>query len=257
MSLTEVFEIEQWIRCVRDGPVSPLDPARDLTAARPNCKSRSAPYHTPHGSRWETEQAPNGSLKRRSQPAVHASACCLRAKTVVRKKHVRVRPPYGKVAIAQRSCVVSTYNSLTTCATYNARNRSRPDVTCRPHSYTLQNRASDVRRCHSFRTFSEKNVAHVASQKTYGQKARTVGCDRRLTEAGRRGDQTFTNINWKLPQRRPEYSLAPTGSRKGSFNCDPDSRQTLGVMTPAGVYAVDMPNGRRFKCDLSFTAALS
>ncbi|KAI8488928.1 hypothetical protein Bbelb_334460 [Branchiostoma belcheri] len=81
---------------------------------------------------------------------------------------------------------LSTYNSLTTCATYGARNRSRPDVACRPHSNTLRNRASDVRRCHSFPTFSEKNVADVASQKTYGQKARTAGCDRRLrtTQAG-------------------------------------------------------------------------
>ncbi|KAI8486305.1 Glutamate receptor ionotropic, NMDA 3A [Branchiostoma belcheri] len=50
-----------------------------------------------------------------------------------------------RLAIAQRSYVVSTYNSLTTCATYDARNRSRPDVACRPHSYTLRNRASDVR----------------------------------------------------------------------------------------------------------------
>ncbi|KAI8501937.1 hypothetical protein Bbelb_203490 [Branchiostoma belcheri] len=34
---------------------------------------------------------------------------------------------------------------LTTCATYDARNRSRPDVACRPHSYTLRNRVSDMR----------------------------------------------------------------------------------------------------------------
>ncbi|KAI8494170.1 hypothetical protein Bbelb_279300, partial [Branchiostoma belcheri] len=34
----------------------------DLTAARPNCKSRSAPYHTPHGSRRATDRAPDGSL---------------------------------------------------------------------------------------------------------------------------------------------------------------------------------------------------
>ncbi|KAI8513412.1 hypothetical protein Bbelb_100510 [Branchiostoma belcheri] len=44
-----------------------------------------------------------------------------------------------------RSYVVSTYNSLTTSATYDARNRSQPDLACRPHSYTLRNRASDVR----------------------------------------------------------------------------------------------------------------
>ncbi|KAI8494657.1 hypothetical protein Bbelb_278830 [Branchiostoma belcheri] len=41
---------------------SPLDPARDLAAARPNCKSWSAPYQTPHGSRRETGRAPDGSL---------------------------------------------------------------------------------------------------------------------------------------------------------------------------------------------------
>ncbi|KAI8514923.1 hypothetical protein Bbelb_075140 [Branchiostoma belcheri] len=39
-----------------------MEPARDLTAARPNCKSRSAPYHTPHGSRRATDRAPDGSL---------------------------------------------------------------------------------------------------------------------------------------------------------------------------------------------------
>ncbi|KAI8510919.1 hypothetical protein Bbelb_118350 [Branchiostoma belcheri] len=111
----------------------PLDPARDLTAARPNCKSRSAPYHTPYGSRRETDRVPDGSL----------------------------------------------------------------------------------------------------------------------TETGRQGDQKFMNINYKTPQRRPEHNQAPTGSRKRTFNCDPDSRRTLGVMTPTGVYAEDMPNGRRFKCDLS------
>ncbi|KAI8500314.1 hypothetical protein Bbelb_218800 [Branchiostoma belcheri] len=38
------------------------EPTRDLTAARPNCKSRSAPYHTPHGSRRATDRAPDGSL---------------------------------------------------------------------------------------------------------------------------------------------------------------------------------------------------
>ncbi|KAI8510815.1 hypothetical protein Bbelb_117310 [Branchiostoma belcheri] len=46
----------------RDAPGCPLDPARDLTAARPNCKSRSAPYRKPHGSRRETDRAPDGSL---------------------------------------------------------------------------------------------------------------------------------------------------------------------------------------------------
>ncbi|KAI8499820.1 hypothetical protein Bbelb_221370 [Branchiostoma belcheri] len=38
------------------------EPVRDLTAGRPNCKSRSAPYHTPHGSRRATDRAPDGSL---------------------------------------------------------------------------------------------------------------------------------------------------------------------------------------------------
>ncbi|KAI8517043.1 hypothetical protein Bbelb_056240 [Branchiostoma belcheri] len=31
-----------------------------------------------------------------------------------------------------------------------------PDVACRPNAYTLRNRVSDVRRRHSFPTFSEK-----------------------------------------------------------------------------------------------------
>ncbi|KAI8514644.1 hypothetical protein Bbelb_072350 [Branchiostoma belcheri] len=47
----------------RDAQGSSLDPARDLTAARPNCKSRSAPYRKPHRSRRETDRAPDGSLK--------------------------------------------------------------------------------------------------------------------------------------------------------------------------------------------------
>ncbi|KAI8491416.1 hypothetical protein Bbelb_310490 [Branchiostoma belcheri] len=34
----------------------------NLTAARPNCKSRSAPYRKPHRSRRETDRAPDGSL---------------------------------------------------------------------------------------------------------------------------------------------------------------------------------------------------
>ncbi|KAI8486044.1 hypothetical protein Bbelb_361440 [Branchiostoma belcheri] len=45
-----------------DPPGSPLDPARDPTVARPKCKSRSAPYRIPHGSRRKTDRAPNGSL---------------------------------------------------------------------------------------------------------------------------------------------------------------------------------------------------
>ncbi|KAI8479512.1 hypothetical protein Bbelb_427730 [Branchiostoma belcheri] len=45
-----------------DAPGSSLDPARDLTATRPNCKSRSEPYRKPHGSRRETDRAPDGSL---------------------------------------------------------------------------------------------------------------------------------------------------------------------------------------------------
>ncbi|KAI8491942.1 hypothetical protein Bbelb_303150 [Branchiostoma belcheri] len=51
-----------YIQTGLDAPGSPLDPARDLTAARPNCKSRSAPYRKPHGSSRETDRAPDGSL---------------------------------------------------------------------------------------------------------------------------------------------------------------------------------------------------
>ncbi|KAI8514536.1 Transient receptor putative cation channel sub M member 2 [Branchiostoma belcheri] len=41
---------------------STLNPAKDPKAARPECKSRSAPYRIPHGSRRETERAPDWSL---------------------------------------------------------------------------------------------------------------------------------------------------------------------------------------------------
>ncbi|KAI8502575.1 hypothetical protein Bbelb_192770 [Branchiostoma belcheri] len=54
-------------------------------------------------------------------------------------------------------------------------------------------------------------------------------------------------------RRRPSHLSAPTGSRKGKFNCDPDSRRTLGFMTPAGVYTENMPSRSRFKCDSSLT----
>ncbi|KAI8510674.1 hypothetical protein Bbelb_115900 [Branchiostoma belcheri] len=46
----------------------------------------------------------------------------------------------------------------------------------------------------------------------------------------------------RATDRAPDGSLTETGRK---------IRRTLGVMTPAGVYAEDMPNGRRFKCDLS------
>ncbi|KAI8514071.1 UDP-glucuronosyltransferase 2A1 [Branchiostoma belcheri] len=49
-------------RAGTEGDAEYTEPARDLTAARPNCKSRSAPYHTPHGSRRATDRAPDGSL---------------------------------------------------------------------------------------------------------------------------------------------------------------------------------------------------
>ncbi|KAI8493095.1 hypothetical protein Bbelb_290990 [Branchiostoma belcheri] len=52
-----------FVRPTRDEPGSSLDPARDLTAARPNCKSRSAPYRKPHGSRRETDRAPDRSRR--------------------------------------------------------------------------------------------------------------------------------------------------------------------------------------------------
>ncbi|KAI8499045.1 carbohydrate binding [Branchiostoma belcheri] len=55
-------ELDPSLLAARDAPGSSLDPARDLTAARPNCKSQSAPYRKPHGSRRETDRAPNGSL---------------------------------------------------------------------------------------------------------------------------------------------------------------------------------------------------
>ncbi|KAI8492992.1 hypothetical protein Bbelb_289960 [Branchiostoma belcheri] len=45
--------------------------------------------------------------------------------------------------------ILLTFSSLlftVFCATNDARNRSRPDLACRPHSYTLCNRASDVKR---------------------------------------------------------------------------------------------------------------
>ncbi|KAI8517128.1 hypothetical protein Bbelb_057090 [Branchiostoma belcheri] len=51
----------------------------------------------------------------------------------------------GNRTASVREIVHCKHVQLTTCATYDARNRSRPGVACRPHYYTLRNRASDVR----------------------------------------------------------------------------------------------------------------
>ncbi|KAI8480620.1 hypothetical protein Bbelb_416320 [Branchiostoma belcheri] len=61
--------------------------------------------------------------------------------------------------------------------------------------------------------------------------------DGSLTETGRQGDQNTT---------RPRQ-----GAVKEHFIVTLTGRRTHGVMTPAGVYTENMPNGRRFTCDLS------
>ncbi|KAI8482777.1 hypothetical protein Bbelb_394390 [Branchiostoma belcheri] len=96
---------------------------------------------------------------------------------------------------AHRSYVVSTCSSLTTCATYDPRYRSRPDVACRPHSYTLRNRASDVRV-----TFVDATPSPRFQKKTWmvdGEGSRTVFngheplVDMRYTRANR-----YVSANW-------------------------------------------------------------
>jgi len=64
------------------------------------------------------------------------------SKTTVREQCVEVLPPYVYMTIAlkwERTCrhVVSTYHSLTTCATYDTHNRSPLDVACRPRTHTV------------------------------------------------------------------------------------------------------------------------
>ncbi|KAI8514082.1 hypothetical protein Bbelb_084060 [Branchiostoma belcheri] len=105
------------------------EPARDLTAARPNCKSRSAPYRKPHGSRRATDRAPDGSL----------------------------------------------------------------------------------------------------------------------TETGRKSLRILMRAAGRSTSRPRQ------GAVKEHLIVTLTVRRTLGVMTPAGVYTEDMPNGRRFKCDLSIS----
>ncbi|KAI8492042.1 hypothetical protein Bbelb_304150 [Branchiostoma belcheri] len=64
-------------------------------------------------------------------------------------------------------------------------------------------------------------------------------------------DLTATRPNCKS---RSEPYRKPHGSRRETDRTpDGSLRRTLGVMTPAGVYTEDIPNGRRFKCDLSVT----
>ncbi|KAI8506398.1 hypothetical protein Bbelb_158250 [Branchiostoma belcheri] len=47
----------------------PQDPVRDPVAARPECKSRSAPYRILYGSTRKTDRAPDGSLTETGQAA--------------------------------------------------------------------------------------------------------------------------------------------------------------------------------------------
>ena len=73
------------------------------------------------------------------------------------------------MATARRPYVVSTYNAPTTCATYDARNRSRPGVACGPRTYTV--RVTRVAGTPSLPLplppyVLQKNVAAVASPKT-------------------------------------------------------------------------------------------
>ncbi|KAI8519296.1 hypothetical protein Bbelb_025530 [Branchiostoma belcheri] len=72
---------------------------------------------------------------------------------------------------------------------------------------------------------------------------------------GQDGRLTGYRIN-VCDQRRPEDNRAPTGSRKGTFNFDPDCRRTPGFMTLAGVYTGNMPSRPRWKCDSSFRTDL-
>ncbi|KAI8507847.1 hypothetical protein Bbelb_140870 [Branchiostoma belcheri] len=68
-------------------------------------------------------------------------------------------------------------------------------------------------------------------------------------------DLTATRTNCKSqsePYRKPhgsrrETDRTPDGSLTETGRQGDQNRRTLGVMTPAGVYTEDMPNGRRFK----------
>jgi len=80
--------------------------------------------------------------------------------------------PASKNTVREQN-VASKYNSLTTYATYDTRNRLPLDVACGPRAHTLHNREYDVRSPLPRPTLvfrREKNAANVASKNTYVQK---------------------------------------------------------------------------------------
>jgi len=97
-------------------------------------------------------------------------------------------PPCVYMAIAnewERTCrhVVSTYHSLTTCATYDTHNRSPLDVACRPRTHTVSlTWVLSTHACHVLPKFWEKRSAR-SIQKTHTDKKRMAGCDGSITKS--------------------------------------------------------------------------
>ncbi|KAI8519533.1 hypothetical protein Bbelb_027900 [Branchiostoma belcheri] len=169
----------------------------DLTAARPNCKSRSGPYHTPHGSRRETDRAPDGSLTETDrQGDKNRRTLGVMTPTDVYAEDM----PNGR----RFKCDLSIKVSAALIYVPAQKHERSP-------SGSRQEPARDL-------TAARPNC------KSRSAPYHTPHGSRRETD------------------RAPDGSLTETGRK---------IRRTLGVMTPAGVYAEDMPNGRRFKCDLS------
>ncbi|KAI8487866.1 hypothetical protein Bbelb_343140 [Branchiostoma belcheri] len=68
-----------------------------------------------------------------------------RVSRTYRAEEARVSTASSRQSCNRTEIVRCKHVQLTTCATNDARSRSWPDVACRPHSYTLRNRAIDVR----------------------------------------------------------------------------------------------------------------
>ncbi|KAI8500799.1 DC-STAMP domain-containing protein 1 [Branchiostoma belcheri] len=95
-----------------------------------------------------------------------------------RAEEARVSTASLRLSCNRTEIVRCKHVQLTTCATYDARNRSRPDLACRPHSYTLRNRANDVRVTCVDATPSPRPMANMLTNAK--ESSRSITCSSQL-----------------------------------------------------------------------------
>ncbi|KAI8487868.1 hypothetical protein Bbelb_343160 [Branchiostoma belcheri] len=119
-----------------------------------NVGKRKASVRGEYRLRTESYGFGSTQTRRRTLSACKTfSACVLRIRHPYRASTGDVRAPYvpnvrntreyASLWLSGNRTKIVRYKNvqLTTCTTKDARNRPRPDVACRPHSYTLRNRA--------------------------------------------------------------------------------------------------------------------